>query len=219
MPDCPVCNSSLPSSIPAYCSCCGWDTENDPTLVPSLGNISDSDIDKYRRRLALSQAVWNRQAELSEELAVMEKKVETLTQIIRSGVFQGSNGEGVLPDEPPPVKRKLRRKPVLSAPDPDRPSTPGRKATPRSAGDHRVISPSMAQGMASTAKSRRNFCMKLISKCDEDGMTIPRDLFEEIEARYYTGYSYSMLECLRRMIQSDKRVKADRQSERDYVVG
>lgn len=56
--NCPVCQFTLPQSIPPFCPQCAWDLKSDLTLNTFLSNIPESEFEIYRAKLNLAQQNW-----------------------------------------------------------------------------------------------------------------------------------------------------------------
>jgi hypothetical protein len=78
MKTCPICELEISESIPSFCSQCGWDLKNDPTLVPSLDNIPDEFLEDYRQRVEIARSVWNSRSDAIRKKKELEECVERL---------------------------------------------------------------------------------------------------------------------------------------------
>lgn len=65
--NCPVCQLTLPPSIPSFCPQCAWDLKSDLTLNTFISNIPKAEIDIYNAKLDLARQNWEHIQQLKNE--------------------------------------------------------------------------------------------------------------------------------------------------------
>ncbi|MCW3488694.1 hypothetical protein [Dethiobacter alkaliphilus] len=71
---CPVCNLKLPNPLPPFCHQCGWDLENDITLMSSLHELPDHLCENYQKRVEIARKNLNERAEAFRKLKELEEE-------------------------------------------------------------------------------------------------------------------------------------------------
>lgn len=67
---CPVCKLAVEKTLPEFCAHCGWELQNDISLVLSI-DLPDDVIRTYERKLVPARQVWeSRRAEAEEREAL-----------------------------------------------------------------------------------------------------------------------------------------------------
>ena len=70
--NCPVCQLTLPESIPPFCTQCAWDLKNDLTLNTFISDIPKAEIDIYNARLGLACQNWEHIQQMKKEQAELQ---------------------------------------------------------------------------------------------------------------------------------------------------
>ena len=76
MQKCPVCEKRLEEPLPPFCDQCGWDLKNDLTLAVFIGDISESVVEEYQRRLATARRNWSEKVAMAEKLRELEQRLD-----------------------------------------------------------------------------------------------------------------------------------------------